>query len=348
MTREIPDVHPGTQIIPPSPPPMISTPPPLRQPPQRPPPATPISMRVPSSLASVPVSIPYSNTRNQNQNNKHSRNISNTTTHASRSTHGRKISLTASPDQILRSIRDSTRDSYQKIKEFPAGFQYAVTPSAPSIQTFSTNAGRSMHSFSGAPVIPSGPSRTAPTVAKAGCAGRYMGYMGEIRCRVKGILSGFHFSISVGCTLPVEEVERRRERTLRIKNNRNGCCIYEVETSSTGPTLIPLQSLKPLLPNSKYLQKSLIDWNRHFQSPPAHWVINFIPRAYLRRGYYLAEDVCEYLLQNPDGCLYRIEYEPIGHESVLVGSIVPRGLARRERNPSRHWEGRERRGVLGY
>ncbi|CUS13068.1 unnamed protein product [Tuber aestivum] len=338
MTQGIPDVHPGTQIVPPSPPPTIPIPPPPRQPPQRPPPAAPKSMRVPSSPA--PLSMPY-NTHNRNQRNKHDRNISNTTTQASRSAHSRKISLTTSPDKVIRGIRESSRDSYQKIKEFPAGFQYAVTPSAPSIQTFSTNAGRSMHSLAGAPVIPSGPSRATPVAVKAGCAGRYMD---EIRCRVKGILSGFHFSISVGCTLPVEE-ERRRERTLRIKNNRNGCCIYEVEASSTGPTLTPLQSLKPLLPNSKYLQKSLADWNRHFQSPPAHWVINFIPRAYLRRGYYLAEDVCEYLLQNPDGCLYRIEYEPIGHESVLVGSIVPRGLARRERNPCRHWEERGGKGM---
>ncbi|RPB01022.1 hypothetical protein L873DRAFT_1678135 [Choiromyces venosus 120613-1] len=336
MTQEIPDVH-RMQIVPPSPPPMASIPPP-QPPPQRPPPAVPISIKRSSSLALVPVSMPY-NAQNQNRS-KHSRNISTTTTLVSRPTHSRKISLTTSPDQIFRIIRDRSRDSYQKIKEFPAAFQYAVTPSAPSIQAFSTNAGRSMHSIAGAPVIPSGPSCTAPRVVKAGCAGRYAD---GIHCRFKGILNRFHFSVSVGCTRPVEEEERKGERTLRIKNNRDGCCIYEVENSSTGPTLTPLQSLKPLLPNSKYLQKSLKDWNRHFQSPPAHWVINFIPRAYLRRGYYLAEDVCEYLLQNPDGCLYRIEYEPIGHESVLVGSIVPRGLARRERNPSRYWEGKGKR-----
>lgn len=224
MTRETPNVHPGTQILPPSPPPTISFPPPPQEPPQRPPPAVPISRRVPSSLVPVPALKP-SSTRNQNKNNKHNRNISNITTQTSRSTHSRKISLTTSPDQILRSIRDRSRDSYQKIKEFPAGFQYAVTPSAPSIQTFSTNAGRSMHGVAGGPVIPSGPSCTTPMAVKAGCAGRYVD---EIRYRVKGIFSGFHFSVSVGCTLPTEEEERKRERTLRIKNNRNGCCIYEV------------------------------------------------------------------------------------------------------------------------
>lgn len=106
-------------------------------------------------------------------------------------------------------------------------------------------------------------------------------------------------------------------------------------------TLTPLP-LKSLFPANKYLRQALLEWNRHFQNPPPHWLINFVPKAYLRRGYFLSEEVCEYFLANPDGCRYRIEYEPIGHEWCLVGTVIPRPKRiRRERHPSRNWERRE-------
>lgn len=76
-------------------------------------------------------------------------------------------------------------------------------------------------------------------------------------------------------------------------------------------------------------------------NPPQHWVVNFIPRAYLKRGYSLAEDICEYFTQHPDGCSYRVEYEPIDHTWVHVGTITPtpRVRKRKSRMGDLWWEG---------
>jgi hypothetical protein len=88
--------------------------------------------------------------------------------------------------------------------------------------------------------------------------------------------------------------------------------------------LTPITDLKALFPYNKQLQKRLNEWNRHYQDPPQHWLMNFIPRAYLKRGYSLGEELCEYFTQHPDGCQYRIEYEPIGHAYCHVGTVEPR------------------------
>ena len=71
---------------------------------------------------------------------------------------------------------------------------------------------------------------------------------------------------------------------------------------SSHEILSPVVDLKTLFPYNKQMQKSMVEWNRHFVNPPQHWVVNFIPRAYLKRGYSLAEDMCEYFTQHPDGC----------------------------------------------
>lgn len=75
------------------------------------------------------------------------------------------------------------------------------------------------------------------------------------------------------------------------------------------------------------LASQLMEWNSHFQSPPPHWVINFIPKAYLRRGWHLAESIVEYLRINGlnlDGAEsltapWIVEYEPIGFKPCMVG-----------------------------
>lgn len=116
-------------------------------------------------------------------------------------------------------------------------------------------------------------------------------------------------------------------------------------TTPSGEELYAIDSLKDLFPNSKNLRNALISWNRHYKNPPQHWIVNFIPRAYLRRGYSLAEEIRDYLVQYQDGCKYRIEYEPIGHEPCLVGNVIPSTPKMRVRNPSRYWEGREKKDV---
>jgi len=173
-------------------------------------------------------------------------------------------------------------------------------------------------------------------------------YIGGLKQRVKTLWKGFHVSVSVSFSGDpdepprLERLPRRTEMTIRIKNNKTGSPVFEVIRDSTAPeALLPIDSLKTLFPDSKPLAKALTDWNRHFQNPPPHWVVNFIPRAYLRRGFFLAEEVCDYLVAHPDGCRYRVEYEPIGHEWCLVGTIVPRPK-RVRRNFSMQWEGKEK------
>jgi hypothetical protein len=97
--------------------------------------------------------------------------------------------------------------------------------------------------------------------------------------------------------------------------------------------LTPIDDLKQLFPYSKNLQRTLHEWNWYYQNPPQHWVINFIPRAYLKRGYKLSQDVFEYFNGHADGCEYRIEYEPIGHHFCHVGTTVSKS-SRRSRKAS--------------
>jgi hypothetical protein len=103
--------------------------------------------------------------------------------------------------------------------------------------------------------------------------------------------------------------------------------------------LTPITDLKALFPYNKQLQKRLNEWNRHYQDPPQHWLMNFIPRAYLKRGYSLGEELCEYFTQHPDGCQYRIEYEPIGHAYCHVGTVEPRARRKSRRAGDMWWEG---------
>ncbi|KAH0607686.1 uncharacterized protein H6S33_002720 [Morchella sextelata] len=246
------------------------------------------------------------------------------------------------PDNLLRSLRERSRDSYQKIRELPRPFQYAATPAAPPlIQTVSTG-GFGDHSICEGPVVAPGPSGGRSISGATGCLGMSTGgrCVDEIKKTAKGWVERVEGVMASSRTTTV--VERPTEQILRIKNNKTGNCVYLVTKLPSGlEELTPLDSLKHLFPNNKYLRTSLVSWNHHFQNPPQHWLINFIPRAYLRRGFFLAEEICNYLLQYPDGCKYRVEYEPIGHESSLVGTIVPRTLRARAK-AGRYWEGREK------
>lgn len=165
--------------------------------------------------------------------------------------------------------------------------------------------------------------------------------------------------------------------TLRIKNNGTGSCVFIVTTAPGNPqeTIeIPL-SLKylqsQLFAQSKTLIRALEDWNEHFKNPPPHWIINFVPKAYLRRGWHLAEEVAEYLHTyglnvgvDSNGitrCAWKVEYEAIGHKACLVDeggkshvtegyyytdknpnqNLLVWGEGFRERHPSRCWERKE-------
>lgn len=186
-----------------------------------------------------------------------------------------------------------------------------------------------------------------------------------VRQKLKHMFRGFHISVSVSFNEKAPEYARyqRTEMTLRIKNNLHGNCVFEVFPSSLSPTidhgeggdmdevLQPVEHLKTLFPHDKNLQRSLQEWNRIFQTPPPHWVVNFVPRAYLRRGYYLAEEVLEYLTTHPDGCQYTVEYEPIGHQPCVVGSVantvgrnrsMKRGPAGTGGGGDMWWEGKEK------
>ena len=158
------------------------------------------------------------------------------------------------------------------------------------------------------------------------------------------------------------------ERTIRIKNTKNGICVFilydppppsiiyiyiyanKLATSTSNPTNpsqvietpIPLCSLKmQVFQHNGSLVRALEEWNRHFQNPPPHWLINFVPKAYLKRGWHLAEQVVEYLhkhgldlgaegVQIAEGLVvrggkdlaWRVEYEAIGHKACLVGKSV--------------------------
>ncbi|RPB25096.1 hypothetical protein L211DRAFT_137091 [Terfezia boudieri ATCC MYA-4762] len=126
-----------------------------------------------------------------------------------------------------------------------------------------------------------------------------------------------------------------------------------------------------LFAQSKTLIRALEDWNEHFKNPPPHWIINFVPKAYLRRGWHLAEEVAEYLHTyglnvgvDSNGitrCAWKVEYEAIGHKACLVDeggkshvtegyyytdknpnqNLLVWGEGFRERHPSRCWERKE-------
>ncbi|KAL7267725.1 hypothetical protein RUND412_009673 [Rhizina undulata] len=231
------------------------------------------------------------------------------------------------------------------------GFKYAVTPAIrASIQNIaSSNDSALLTSISSSQVFggsmplgcitPTAFSMQRTQTASLGCMGVGDGiapgnYLEDVRCRVKDM---FH-SFPINRTSKDPRRESSSEQKLRIKNNKSGHCIFEVVETPAGETTRPLENIKSLFPHDKRLAKSLDDWNRHYQNPPPHWIINFIPRAYLRRGFHLAQDVHDYLAKHQDGCKYTIEYEPIGHEHCLVGTVLPQPKRDRERYPSRYWE----------
>ncbi|RPA76535.1 hypothetical protein BJ508DRAFT_213601 [Ascobolus immersus RN42] len=216
-----------------------------------------------------------------------------------------------------------------------SGFAYAATPSAPSMATQYDGPMRTVRSGS-----------TTPSIPPDGCFGMIGIQLREAAKGIKRLFTSCPISISIKVkTAGERDVEKDigfdgDQHTYRVKNNRFGFPLYKVvHDSFNNEQEIPVQNLKALFPNNKSLVRALVEWNRHFQNPPPHWLINFVPKAYLRRGYFLAEEVCEYFLENPDGFRYRVEYEPIGHEWCLVGTIIPRPKKiRRERHPSRNWE----------
>ena len=95
--------------------------------------------------------------------------------------------------------------------------------------------------------------------------------------------------------------------------------------------MTPIEDIASLFPYNRLLPKQLADWNHHFQNPPQHWITNFVPKAYLKRGFALSEDVCEYFSLHADAYAYRIEYEPIGHRFCLVGTTSPPPFMRKSR-----------------
>ncbi|KAF8433451.1 hypothetical protein BGX38DRAFT_1222555 [Terfezia claveryi] len=163
--------------------------------------------------------------------------------------------------------------------------------------------------------------------------------------------------------------------TLRIKNNGTGICMFILTTAPGNPqeiieTPLSLKYLQTqLFAQSKTLIRALEDWNEHFKNPPPHWIINFVPKAYLRRGLHLAEEVAEYLhtyglnvgldSNSSPRSAWKVEYEPIGHKAFLVDeggkpyategytvkkpgqNLLVWGEGFRERHPSRCWERKE-------
>jgi hypothetical protein len=124
---------------------------------------------------------------------------------------------------------------------------------------------------------------------------------------------------------------------------RTDISVHRRKHDNNDEILTPITNLQTLLPYSKSLQQDLDGWNAHYQNPPPHWVMNFIPRAYLKRGHKLAEEVYEYLQHHPDGCCYRVEYEPIGHRWCLIGTVIPQTIRRKSRRGGdMWWEGREK------
>jgi len=125
-----------------------------------------------------------------------------------------------------------------------------------------------------------------------------------------------------------------------------------------------------LFVHSKTLTRALEDWNEHFRNPPPHWIINFVPKAYLRRGWHLAEEVADYLRtyglnigvdsNGSPRSAWKVEYEAIGHKACLVDeggkpyassgyrtgknpvqNLLVWSDRVRERHPSRSWERKE-------
>ncbi|CCX07904.1 Similar to hypothetical protein [Tuber melanosporum Mel28]; acc. no. XP_002839961 [Pyronema omphalodes CBS 100304] len=156
--------------------------------------------------------------------------------------------------------------------------------------------------------------------------------LGEVGRKMKNIWRGLHVNVSVsfrerGGVMDHHSPRLRQikqQMTLRVKNNEIGSCVFEIikHVDTGAEILTPIDDLKQLFPYSKNLRRTLHEWNWYYQNPPQHWVINFIPRAYLKRGYTLSQDVFEYFNGHADGCEYRIEYEPIGHHFCHVGTTV--------------------------
>lgn len=153
--------------------------------------------------------------------------------------HSRRSSVI--PEQIFRSFKERSRDSYQKIRAstvLSGPFQYAATPAAPlihSITSISTSRGRPMSgSICEGPVVASGPGgRNAAMVAlltsrpNMGCIGvpsRDWG-VDDLKSRARVLLDNIQISIVIRNQVPTE---RPTEQTLRIKNNKTGHCIYQV------------------------------------------------------------------------------------------------------------------------
>lgn len=151
------------------------------------------------------------------------------------------------PEHLIRSLKERSRDSYQKIRELPqrtsaalsGPFQYAATPAAPLIQTVnSTSKGRPMdESVCEGPVVACGPGgRNASLVSllsppsTLGCLHAGGRCVKKVKSRAKIVLGNMQVSIVFR---PQEPQERPTEQTLRIKNNSTGNCIYEVYVNTT-------------------------------------------------------------------------------------------------------------------
>ncbi|TGZ80571.1 hypothetical protein EX30DRAFT_341497 [Ascodesmis nigricans] len=187
------------------------------------------------------------------------------------------------------------------------------------------------------------------------------GKVSGFKQKLKHMFHGFHISVSVSfnekpvsasipSATPYTHADYPGQITLRVKNNPTGNCVFSVIPSRTPSALFspslsnndidpplpvadgiltPINNLKSIFPRDKALIKALNEWNRHFQHPPAHWVVNFVPRAYIRRGYGLAEEMLGYFKAWGDekGREVVVEYEPIGEEVCVVGRVGRSGVA---------------------
>lgn len=151
--------------------------------------------------------------------------------------HNRRSSVI--PEQIFRSLKERSRDSYQKIRAsaiLSGPFQYAATPAAPlihSISSISTSRGPPMSgSVCESPVVASGPSgRNVAMVAlltsrpNMGCMGVGGWCVDDLKARAKVLFDNIQISIVARSQDPTD---RPTDQTLRIKNNKTGHCIYQV------------------------------------------------------------------------------------------------------------------------
>ena len=88
-----------------------------------------------------------------------------------------------------------------------------------------------MHSIAAgsAPTIHSGPGYADASPFPASRATCGASYVRELKRWMYNLIHNFQMNLSVGS---VEELRRTpAERTLRIKNNKAGCCIFEVFVS---------------------------------------------------------------------------------------------------------------------